>query len=257
MKHGKTKSRIKPKIKKRRGISRYIVTYLLIFLSLPVLYLAARFAASRVDYFTIERIEIVGNVNLNSSFLEEMSSGFIGMNLYSISKQNISLKYENIVRVKDTKIGRVLPDKLRIKIIERIGYLYIKTIEGYLIPIDREMIVLDSNGSYISEDLPVVDTDLSIDALSTGSVLENEFIEQVMLVHSAIERSRIDPDSISEYYRVDNDLFFIEAKTGARICLGAEDYEDRLSKLEFVWENVGIETHRKIDLRFNNQVVLK
>ncbi len=257
MTYGKTKKQLQSKQRKRRGNSRYIATYLSIAILIPIMISIAYIIASRVEYFTITRIEIVGNQNLNSSFLEEMSSGFIGMNLFSVSEKNISLKYENIVRVKNTKIKRILPDKLRIIVNERTGHFYIKTVEGYLIPIDKGMVVLDNNGFYLSEDLPIIDTDLSVNALTTGTVLENDFIVEVYQIHSIIEESLIDSKFISEYYRLNSDLYIIEARTGSRICIGSKNYEERLTKLEFVWRNIGIETHQEIDLRFDNQVVLR
>lgn len=242
---------------KKRGNSRYIVLFLFLAVALIILGNLAFHFAKQMDFFKINHIVVTGNQNLNESFIEEMAYEYIGQNLFSVSKQSLEEKYINIVRVKDTKVSRRIPNKLIINITERLGVIYIKTSEGKLIPIDEQMVVLDNKGFFLNEDLPIVQTDISSDLLIPGTTMEKELISEVMKVHALINKSMINAESISEYYFENDNLHLIEANTATRICLGREPYQDNLNKLEFMWSNLGIENNKYIDLRFNNQVVIK
>lgn len=240
---------------KRRGNSRYVVFYLFICLTIFAALSTAYHFAKKMDYFLIESITITGNKNLNSSFMNEMAQEFIGHNLFSLNRQSLIIKYENIVRIKRVRVRKILPNRLRIDIQEREGFLYIKTTEGHLVPIDEDMVILDNTGFYLSENLPVVDTGYSVETLTAGSALDSEYLTLIMKIHNIIRESRIDAGHISEYYMKKDNLYLVEANTGARICIGQGNFNDKLKKLEFIWNNVGIEKHTLINLRYRNQVV--
>lgn len=245
------------KQRKRRGNSRFILLFLGMVLLLITIITGFSHVIKHLSWFDIRRIVVSGNVNLEDTFLQELAAEFIGTNLYSIPLKNVSYKYENIVRIKRLRVRRVFPNRLKLIVNERVGFVYIKTAEGSLVPIDIEKTILDRKGFYLKEDLPVVHTNISVRELNTGDVLENSFVDKICEIHKMILSSNISESSISEYYQHNNDLFLIELNTGSRICLGRDNYPEKLQKLEFVFENIGIERLSFLDLKFADQIVIR
>ena len=243
--------------RKRRGNSRYILLFLLIsFLLISTLY-GFFFAIRNLSLFNVKAIIIAGNTNLDEEFLKELAGEFIGSNLYSIPLKTIGYKYDNIVRIDRLRIRRVFPNKLKIIVQERIGYMYIKTVEGLLIPVDVQKTILDKRGSYLSEDLPIIHTELRERDLVVGKVLEDDHVDRVYEIHKYLINGNIDEKIVSEYYLRNNDLHLIDSGTGSSICLGRKQYSEKLQKLEFILDNMGIEPGTYIDLRFADQVVIR
>ena len=242
--------------RKRHGNSRYAVLFLFIIFGLVIAGFTAKHLLGRMSFFTIQQIVIAGNVNLNSSFLEELAQENIGQNLFQISKSAIEGRYDNIVRIKEMTVTRTLPNKLKISIKEREGFVYIKTKEGILIPVDQEMTILDNRGFYLAEDLPVIHSSIAITDLVPGERIVDEMIREICSFHTSLIASTINEKNVSEYYIKDNSLVIVEAQTGSRISLGSDSYTEKIEKLEFVWQNVGIEKESQLDFRFKNQVVI-
>lgn len=247
----------KSKYRKKRGNSRYFVLFIVTGLLFIAIIGVLQHFVRQMSFFNIEHISISGNKNLNVSFMEEMAYDFIGKNIFSVYPQNIAAKYENIVRIKEVKVSRVLPNRLRINITERVGFVYLNTQEGSLVPIDKKLVILDNKGFYLSEDLPIIHTNIPQELLIPGTFVDDEFITSVVVFHEKISNTKIDCRAISEYYLEDGNLYMIETNTAARICLGEDNFCDKLDKLEFIWGNVSLEPYHAIDLRYKNQVVLR
>ncbi|MFA5497990.1 MAG: FtsQ-type POTRA domain-containing protein [Candidatus Cloacimonadia bacterium] len=242
---------------KRRGNSRYVMLFIMIGVGLIILSSILYTYSKKWSFFNVRKIEISGNQNLETDFLREMVSEYIGVNINTISARQLSYKYSNIVRVKKMKLRKVLPFKLKLIFIERIGYAYIKTIEGVIVPIDKEFVILDKGGFYLQENLPIIETKLSIADLQTGETLEDENVTQLIEVHKLIEENNIDGTLISEYYINRGNVYLIEANTGSVVCLGNKDFPTRIQKLKFVCDNVGIVEYKHIDLKFENRIIVK
>ncbi len=244
------------KQKKRRGNSRYYFFLFIIIGTLLLSFLGIKEILGKMDFFKIESIAIKGNINLNEIFLRELSSEFIGMNLFSIKKKKIEKKYENIVRIKNIKVKLRIPNQLLIQFEERIASYYLKTKEGDFIPIDNEGYILDNEGFYVSEDVPLIDINFQSKNLEIGEKLENEFVSKVFSLHQQIQE--INPElskNISEYYLSDNEIYFVEMNSGCRIVLGDENLKDKIIRLKFLNDNQGFQNIAVLDLRFKNQII--
>ncbi len=260
--------------RKRRGNSRYVIFFLLIVLLLVVTIWGLNSVIKKMDLFNIKSIDISGNEHLEREFLRELASEFVGVNLFAIPVRTITYKYENIVRIEKIKIRRIIPGKLKIIVQERAGFLYVKTVEGVLIPLDKEKRILATpftnysntsttsdnskkQGFYLTEDLPIVHTTIKLEDLVMGEILEDVFVDKVYDLHNHVLLSNINDKFISEYYQLKEEIFLIELHTGSHICLGKEDFSNRLHKLKFVMENLGIEPYTYLDLKFKDQVVIR
>lgn len=245
------------KRRKRRGNSRFIIYFLLISALVIFAVRGGHYLLRHVSWFNITSIVVTGNINLDEESLKELAAEFIGTNLYSVPLKTVEYKYENIIRISDIKIRRVFPNRLKLIVEERIGFVYVKTNEGILIPVDEYGIVLDRRYSFLSENLPIICADISKKDLIPGNGTDNEVIQQAIEIHKTVIESNINENDVSEYYLSNGNFYLIELNSGSRICLGKENYREKLYKLEFIMDNIGIEKQSILDLRFEDQVVIR
>ncbi len=242
----------------RNGSSRYFFYLLFGLLIIFGIYSGIKAIITKWDLFTVKEIEIVGNENLETEFLRNLSQDCLNKNLYALTKAEIFQKYENIPRMKKIKISRILPDKLKIKIEEKVAKFYIRSKEGEICPISKEREILDNNFSY-AEDLPIITTDISAKYLKIGAKIDNPFVKKIFELEKIIRtHDEIFADQISEYVIKNNTLNLINANNGHRIIFG-EDEEIcyQLQKYRKIEDNRPYHTGQIIDLRFSDKLVIK
>lgn len=248
----------KSTIKKRRGNSRFFAIFFIALLTLCGLYYGLIELLKQADIFDVKTIEIVGNQNLTKEFLLKVVSDYQNRNLFSFSKREIRNEYENIVRIKQIKVTKILPNKLRIRVLERKGIFYIKTLDGKFIPIDREKMLLDYRNFYYAEDLPVISWNVYSSQLHVGRKVASPYIDYIFNLYeniSEFDRSFI--DNISEIYKKENQVYIVDNEVGCRILLGEGDLKRKLYRYKFLKNNQGIEKNAVVDLRFANQVITR
>ena len=141
---------------------------------------------------------------------------------------------------------------------ERKGILYVKSFEGNLYPIDAEAIVLERYSKVYREDIPIFSSYYKDEQLKPGIKLAKPDLNRILQTHLAIMQDAQDYlPIISEYYMIDNTINIIDARYGTRIIPGETDFADQLRRYQFVQDNGNISQHSVVDLRFDNQVVVK
>lgn len=249
---------IKANGRKRRGHSRFISIFLLILISLSGLIWGAYEGLRRSDLLIIKEIRITGNEYIGASTIYELLNEFIGLNLLNVSEKDISNELIKIKRIKTIRVRRLFPSTLLVKVSEKKGFLYIKSKEGDLFPVDTQGMVIEYVLSQNQEDLPIVHSRFSNQQLEVGSYLKDAFIAKVMKMHKKIMEER--PDfikSISEYYQEGNYTIIVDARNGTRILLGDDRLSDQLRRYQFVQDNGNVDRKQIFDLRFKNQVIVR
>lgn len=244
--------------KKRRGSSRFIFIFLLIILGLSLIYFGLKYFLSELDMFNLEHVAIKGNVNLEKQYLANFLKDEINKNIFEIDKEKIMLNYRNLTRIKDIKIKKVLPDKIQIEIKERKAIFLLKTKKGRLIPLDKEKIALSKQILYKSDILPIIDSELELDKdFYLGEIVENDFVDEIYKMRNQIEE--YDKDffvNISEVYRENNDLIFVENNIGYKIILGEQDYQAKISGYNFIRQLRNLQKEQTIILKWDDKLVL-
>jgi len=244
--------------RKRRGNSRYFVLMLFFLALIGMVYIAITAILKHYPIFIIKKIEIAGSKNLDRAFLSEISKDLIKTNMYGFSTSDLEKRYLRIKRIKSVNVSRILPSKVRIKIQERTGFFYVKTVEGNFYPVDENHIVLDNRIYSSPEDIPVVNTRFKDQQMLVGRHLVSKQLDEV--THLQKEMLKVNPkfmQYVSEYYFKDDILYFIESNTGCRVILGDNDLQTKLRRFIFLKENGGLDRKNVIDFRFQNQVVVK
>ncbi|HOD55590.1 MAG TPA: FtsQ-type POTRA domain-containing protein [Candidatus Cloacimonadota bacterium] len=246
------------KYRKKRGSTRYLVLFIFITALFSGLWYTLTLFLKDMEYFNIEKIEIVGQKNLDPAFLQNVSKDYIGMNIFKVKKQDVIRKYESIVRVKKAKVSRRYPSTLKVEIQERTGMLYVKTSDGDFFPIDSEFIVLDKADFYFSEDIPLVSLNMQKSKIHLGEKLNDHNLKLIMALHQTI--MKIDKsfvNSISEYYIKEKSIVFVDSHSGCRVILGNKDIEKRIERYVFLRSNKGFKKNTVVDLRYNDQIIVR
>jgi cell division septal protein FtsQ len=245
-------------IKKKNGSSRYFFYFIFSTGIIVTAYFGVKSLITKMDMFYISKIEISGNTNLETEFLQNLSRDFLGQNLYAISKKNVLQKYENIIRIDDIKVIKVFPDELRIMVKEKKGIFYLKSKEGELFPIDRNHIVLDNKNFYEHEIIPVIETNIPSDIFLFGEKIENDFVERVFAFYDRLIKTNPEfSNHISEFYKDDGDIIMVETNIGYRMIFGDDEVEEKLKRYVFLEQNRTFEKGTIVDLRFKNQLVIR
>ena len=244
--------------RKRRGNSRYFVFFVFILLGLTALGFGAYHLLSRLELLHVRKIEISGNSAVADSLLGRALQSYIGQNLLRVNKTEVRQRVSAFARVKSVKVRRKFFNTLLVKITERKASLYVKSLEGDLFPIDEDGIVLERYGKIYTENLPVVNLLVNNSHLKTGRKLKNSALDRVLATHRRILGEAPDfAANISEYYTIDKTVYVIDARNRLRIIPSETNLAKQLSRYEFVRDNGNVSQTAILDLRIDNQVVVK
>ena len=244
--------------KKKRGSSRYFVLIIFLVSVMFFGFYGLRRFFRTLEFFNIEKVEITGNRILESDFLLNISLDLIGRNIFTVTKREIFSKYSNIARIKQVVVKKRLPRRLVIKFEERTAIFQITTNSGDIFPVDGEAVFMESESYDIREVLPVVNIDLVPEEVKPGNRCENEFLDQVINLYYEIKS--IDNDfftSISQIYKENGEIYFVEMNTGFRIVLGSGEIADKIRKYNFVEKNRKFKKDATIDLRFKDKLIVR
>jgi len=246
------------KDKKRRGNSRYYLFFLLSLMAVIAIGMGAVYALRHLSIFELTQVSINGNIAVPDSLILKATDGYLGTNLFCISKSDLRKALQEISRVKDVKIRKHLLNKLSLEVLEREGLLYVKSFEGNLYPIDGDGIVLSRYAKVYREDLPIYSSFYTDAQFKPGVLLTKPDLQRILALHRRIMKEA--PDYlhiISEYYMIDNTINIIDARYGTRIIPSEDNMATQLKRYQFVQDNGNISRTSVVDLRFENQVVVK
>lgn len=246
------------KDRKRRGNSRYYLFFTLSLAGVIALVIGAWYALRHLPCLELRQIEISGNTAIPDSLIARYCEDQIGQNLLKVPLKELKKDILKISRVKELKITRQLLSTIKIKVKEREGILYVKSQEGRLHPIDSEGVIMERYTSYYREDIPIYSSYYKDAQLKPGNQLLKKDISRILALHLRIMQQA--PEYlpiISEYYMIDDTINIVDARYGTRIIPSDKDIATQLKRYQFVQDNGNINRRSLVDLRFENQVVIK
>lgn len=246
------------KQRKRRGNSRYYLYFLVSLLACFGMIGGVFYAFRHLSIFELKSVSVHGNIAVPDSLILQKTQKYLGHNLFQISKKAMKQDLLSFSRVKDAKIRKHLMDKISIQIIERSGMLYVKSFEGNLYPIDEDGIVLSKYGKVYKEDLPIFSSYYPDASFKAGTRLEKADVLRICKLHKRIMKEA--PEYlpiISEYFMIDNTIHIIDSRYGTCIIPSEDNLATQFKRYQFVQDNGNIGRRSTVDLRFENQVVVK
>jgi len=242
-------------MRKKRGSSRYYILFVFIVVLLVSSFVGIKYLVQNIDFFQIKDVQVQGNRNLETEFLSNISQDFIGQNLFKVSPGDIMLKYSNINRIKSISVSRKLPDRLQIKIEEKSGYFYIRSMEGELFPITKNREILDNTQFYDNEILPIVTTYLLSEELAAGLFVNDTWIETVFEMAAELNEIGLLED-VSEFYQENDEVVLVQTPIGYRIVPGKGELTEKFKRYKFIRDNRSFSRNDYIDLRYNNKLII-
>ena len=210
--------------------------------------------------YDIDEINIYGTTFFDQSIIKEKSDVLKSFNIFDRELENYKnelLEFDHII---DCKISRKFPSTIDITIFEREPIALINS---------DELIILDSEGVC----LPVEYCDLSLPILSNfksnpelypkgSKTVSTNVLSSVSLMKFTKDNFSTIYDNISEFVFNEDSEYEIILKNGkTRILLGSQNLQKKIKYLESFQETLkeekNITDFRYIDLRFNNQVIVK
>jgi cell division septal protein FtsQ len=246
------------KERKRRGNSRYYLYFSLCLAGVIALGIGSWYALRHLPALEVKSISLEGNSAVPDSLILKQCQAYIGMNLFKVPKKSIKTDLTKISRIKSLKVKRQLLSTIKISITERSGILYVKSFEGNLYPVDQEAVVMERYSPVYREDIPIYSSYFKDSQLKPGVRLTKPDLSRILTMHLRIMQEA--PEYlplISEYYMIDNTINIIDARYGTRIIPGETDIANQLRRYQFVQDNGNIARRSVVDLRFDNQVVVK
>lgn len=220
-------------MKKRRGNSRFFVTFVSVIGGVFLLYRLVIYLLSTLNMFVIDEIRFTGYKTINLETLQARTDSLLNKNLYSLKKEKVAGSFADFHRIEEVNISRKFPNSLVITIIERIPVFYVKTTDGTIYPIDKYAVVTPFPENKLKEDMPFVSILLPADSLEFGKTVSDELLD--IMLYERKKLIQFVPDffnCFSEICLEDDKLIFIEANQGYRVMF--EITELRATALEYM-----------------------
>ena len=210
--------------------------------------------------YTVKEVNIYGTTFFDQSIIEEKSNAIMSYNIFNSKLRNYKDEILNFDHIIDCKISRKFPSTIDITIYER---------EPVALISSDELIILDSEGVC----LPVEYCDLSLPILTNfksnpelypkgSTTASTNVLNSVILMKYTKDNFSMIYDEISEFVFNEDSEYEIILKNGkTRIILGTKKLQNKIKYLslfqETLKEEKNIKDFKYIDLRYNDQIIVK
>lgn len=198
--------------RQRAGSARWILV--LIF------FIACMFAGyffARSGFFTVQRIDVVGNENVPDDRLRELSGFKVGENIFSVTVSDAEQWLLIEPGVKESRVQRRLPHRVIITVSER-EPAAVMVVDRSLIEIDGGGRVLDRYPSTDYGDLPLVTgVDLTDQGVVPGSIIDAKGIDSALRILNDLPDNASD---VGEINVADPQSICLYTLSGVQVKLG-------------------------------------
>ena len=229
-------------------------------LLIAVLFSAVIEYASAFRVFTLEMVKISGNEIVSTDELFSLSGLKFGENLLDSDIRRAAARIETNPFVRRAVISRDLPNAFSIKIEERtpfaflvLGELYCTDADGHLLP----------SRSHKRFDLPVITGIEDLTAPHFGDKIDDQRFRKALKVAKLLNEGPISLyNLISEIHiGARGNVNLIGTKNSTRVYLGKSDFGSKIDRIRSLVATVnpedGLSGYKYVDLRFENQVIVK
>ncbi len=213
-----------------------------------------KFGVTKWNYLQMKDSEVTGTIHINPNIIHIALSGFKGKNLYLLEDETVRERLVQNPCVKDVRILRIFPSTLKVVIEERHPIACIQTDQNEYYLIDEQGVLLDKVALSDGLDVPVF-CEISINNLTLGQEISDTNFKILLDVYKTLKMKY--PDflaSVNEFYIEDGDVIISEQERGVRFIIGDRDFDERLEKLVFAYQNFGVATYSEIDVRFSDPI---
>jgi|GEM_PF-2384293 len=211
--------------------------------------------------FTLRQVEIAGHVTLDPADIRDLSGLEMESHLFELDVRDVGIRIERHPRIRRAVVTRRLPDRLVVRVIERVPVAQVLANEWY--EIDETGVVLGRVRPEFQHTLPKFIGLGGDTALVPGAPLEGTVAPRLLGLLAALRRPPMKRLGFERRFSLflvseDGSLMIPTDSGSATLLVGRRDWVRRVEKLTIVephWEGIPTEPEM-IDLRFEGQVVV-
>ncbi|MBN2017068.1 MAG: FtsQ-type POTRA domain-containing protein [Candidatus Cloacimonetes bacterium] len=213
-----------------------------------------KFGVTKWSYLEMKDSEVTGTVHINSDLIHIALSVFKGENLYLLDDEIVRTTLLKNPRIQDVRLLRIFPNTLKVIIQERLPIAYLQTQNDEYYIIDEERVLLEKVNPPSTCNIPVF-CDIDLNNLTPGQQCSDKNFKTLIDVYGIIKAKF--PEflaCVNEFYMDDDDVVISENEGGVRFIIGDRDFDERLEKLVFAYQNYVVATYSEIDVRFSDPI---
>ena len=205
--------------------------------------------------FAVTAVEVRGASRVPPQRILEVSGIIHGANLWRINPEHVRARLEDLPEIRRADVVRELPNRVSIVVEERRPFTLVHA--GRLHWLDEEGRVLGEETHAVAPEVPVI-SGLSEDELASMRTTPGPRARQaITLIRALLRTGSTLAAEISEIDMSRAEGPVLYTVDGVEVRLGAEEWEERLARLEGVLAQVATQDVNGVDLRFRDQVVLR
>ena len=234
---------------------RHTGRYVLVLLAVAgVLFGAARWVLTS-PRFAVTAVDVRGSSRVPVARILSVAGIVPGANLWAIDSRAVVARIEAMPEIRRADLVRELPNHLTIVVEERRPFTLVHA--GRLHWMDEDGRVLGEEARAVAPEVPVI-SGLSEDELASMRTAPGPKARAAIALIRALLRSGSTLTAeISEIDMSRAEGPVLYTVDGVEVRLGAEEWDERLARLEGVLAQVATQDVNGVDLRFRDQVVLK
>jgi cell division septal protein FtsQ len=222
--------------------------------------------------YNVAEIQVTGNNKIGKDVIKKKVEFVLGKNIFSVNLKRIEERLKEDVRLKKTRVRKILPSTISIEVAEKSPVLWISLPMifpnqvdcGFCgLSTDQEIIPLDEND--LSRDLPIVtgiemeEEGRSVFSLKSYQKWSNLKVQKALEFYTMLLEK--DPKSLELLAEINltdaPNLILYLLPFGNKVLLGPGDFERKWKRVKTI-----LAAEKKpeellcLDLRFDDQVVL-
>ena len=209
------------------------------------------------ERLAVKTVELRGLSRVETAEVERKVADIRGENILLLPLDKYKARFAGHPRIRSIVLKKILPNKVLCTVEEREPVALVYADKFY--EIDEEAMVLTSDELTDYMDLPIV-TGLNRRSVKEGTYCKDPQLANALRVLGVCKRyGGSFANDISELRIGDNGVSVVSLKEGMVLLLGESEFENRLKKFFLIRGTIAKkeETSKLIDLRFEDQVVLR
>jgi cell division protein FtsQ len=234
-----------------------MVVVLLVAATLVAAVVAACWWLLTSPRFAVKTVQVRGAQHVTAERILAAAEIQPGRSLFLTDPARIVQRVEALPEIERAEVIRELPDRVTVVVQERRPFTLVHA--GRLHWIDETGHVIGREAQAVTPPAPVISGLTEAELLSVPAAPSGKARDAIRLIRTLLRSGSPLASDISEIDMSEGDGPVLYTVGGVEVRLGAEDWEERLARLEGVLAQKAAREGaiRTVDLRFRDQVVLQ
>jgi cell division protein FtsQ len=205
--------------------------------------------------FAVSAIDVRGASRVPAGRIVAAAGLAPGVNLWTLNTRAVVARIEAMPEIRRADVVREMPNRLTIVVEERRPFTLVHS--GRLHWMDEDGRVLGEEARAVAPEVPVISGLTEDELASMRTAPGPKARAAIQLIRALLRSGSTLTAEISEIDMSRAEGPVLYTVDGVEVRLGAEEWDERLARLEGVLAQVATDDVNGVDLRFKDQVVLK